>query len=350
MPKPRLLLPDGGCYHAFSRIVDRRKIFGSIEKEYFVSEMRKLEAFLDIRVLTYCVMSNHFHLLIEVPQQDEVIRLTPKTLRARLPLLYHGKALQEARDEIDLAVANAETPTGTSSWIDGIVARYQARMGDLSNFVRELKWRFTMWYNDHNDRVGTLWEDRFKSVLVEGDELALMTIAAYIELNPIRGGLAADPKDYRWCGYAEAVAGRKLARRNLALMHSRMRNWQGKGLPAVTWSEVAATYRMHIFGQGRTRLGDARTGLGSRKGIPAEKVTSVVENDAGEISLQTRLLGRVRYFTEGAVIGSSRFVDDFFESQRGRFGTKRKSGARKMRGADWGGLATLRDLRENLFG
>ncbi len=349
MPQPRLLLPDGGHYHAFSRIVDRRKIFGAIEKEYFVLQLRKLEAFLDVRVLTYCVMSNHFHLLVEVPQQVDIIRLTPDSLRARLPLLYHGKALEEARDEIDRAVANRDGPTGTSTWIDGIVARYQARMGDLSTFVRELKWRFTMWYNDHNDRVGTLWEDRFKSVLIEGDEHALMTIAAYIELNPIRGGLASDPKDYRWCGYAEAVAGMQLSRRNLALMHSRVRNWQGKGLAPVSWREVAATYRMHIFGQGQTRLGDGKTRCGARKGIAPKKVTSVVDDEAGEIPFTSRLLGRVRYFTEGAAIGSSRFVDSVFESQRERFGKKRKSGARKMRGANWGGLSTLRDLRQNLY-
>lgn len=350
MPQPRLLLPDGGAYHIFSRIVDRRKIFGAVEKEYFVSQMRKLEAFLDVRVLTYCVMSNHFHSLIEVPRRCDVIRLTPDLLRARLPLLYHGKALEDARDEIDRAIANANEATGTSTWIDGIVARYQARMGDLSSFARELKWRFTMWYNDRNDRVGTLWEDRFKSVLIEGDEKALMTVAAYIELNPIRAGLASDPMDYRWCGYAEAVAGKKLARRNLTLMHSRMRNWQGKGLPGITWSDVAASYRMHLFGQGQTRSGDARTGLGARRGIAPEKVTSIVDDEAGEVSLHSRLLGRVRYFTEGAVIGSSRFVDEVFESHRERFGKKRKSGARKMRGANWGGLTSLRDLRDNLFG
>jgi len=346
---PRLLLPEGGCYHAFSRIVDRRKIFGAVEKEYFVSQMRKLEAFLDVRVLTYCVMSNHFHLLIEEPSQSDVVRLTPSLLRARLPLLYHGKALDEAREEIDRALANANSRSGTSSWINEIVSRYQARMGDLSSFVRELKWRFTMWYNDRNGRIGTLWEDRFKSVLIEGGEKALMTVAAYIELNPIRAGLASDPKDYRWCGYAEAVAGKNIARRNLALMHSRIRNWQGKGLPQVSWPDVAAIYRIHIFGQGQTRLGDGRTELGGRKGIALDKVAAVVDSESGKLPVHSLLLGRVRYFTEGGIIGSRQFIDNIFENHRERFGKKRTSGARKMRGTNWDGLFTLRDLRENLF-
>ena len=58
-------------------------------------------------------------------------------------------------------------------------------------------------------RKGTLWEDRFRSVLVEGAGLALATMAAYIDLNPVRAGMVEDPKDYRWSGYGAAMAGRK---------------------------------------------------------------------------------------------------------------------------------------------
>jgi putative transposase len=54
-------------YHVISRVVDRRFILGDEEREHFVVLMRKLEAFLGLRVVTYVVMSNHFHLLIEEP-------------------------------------------------------------------------------------------------------------------------------------------------------------------------------------------------------------------------------------------------------------------------------------------
>jgi putative transposase len=50
-----------------------------------------------------------------------------------------------------------------------------------------------------------LWSERFKSVLLEGGP-AVAAIAAYIDLNPVRAGLCEDPKDYRYCGYAEAIA------------------------------------------------------------------------------------------------------------------------------------------------
>jgi len=62
-----------------------------------------------------------------------------------------------------------------------------ARMGDLSRYVKEVKERFTRWYNKRHGRRGTLWMDRFKSVLVEDGE-ALRTMAQYIDLNPVRAG------------------------------------------------------------------------------------------------------------------------------------------------------------------
>ena len=78
-------------------------------------------------------------------------------------------------------------------------------MNDISIFIKELKGRFAQWYNRRHRRYGALWAERFKSVLLEGGR-AVATVAAYIDLNPVRAGLCRDPKDYRYCGYAEALA------------------------------------------------------------------------------------------------------------------------------------------------
>jgi hypothetical protein len=61
-----------------------------------------------------------------------------------------------------------------------------------------------------HERRGTPWMERFKSVLVEDGE-ALRTMALYIDLNPVRAGLVADPKDDFWTGYGEAAGGLKSA-------------------------------------------------------------------------------------------------------------------------------------------
>ena len=87
-------------------------------------------------------------------------------------------------------------------------------MYDLSAYMKIVKQRFTQWFNKKHGRKGTLWEDRFKSTLVE-DGHAARVVAAYIDLNPVRAGMVSDPKDYRWCGYGEAVAGKQPARAGL---------------------------------------------------------------------------------------------------------------------------------------
>ena len=77
---------------------------------------------------------------------------------------------------------------------EAIRRRLLARMGDVSEFMKSVKQRFGIWFNKTHGRYGTLWADRFKSVLVEGHANPLQTMAAYIDLNPVRAGLVEDPK------------------------------------------------------------------------------------------------------------------------------------------------------------
>jgi putative transposase len=80
--------------------------------------------------------------------------------------------------------------------------RYTRRMCDLSEFMKEIKQKFTQWYNKRKGKTGTLWEGRFKSVLVEDSYVARMT-AVYIDLNPVQAEMVSDPKGYRWCSASE---------------------------------------------------------------------------------------------------------------------------------------------------
>ncbi len=89
-----------GYYHCLSRVVDRRFIFGDAERERFVELMREYERFCGVRVLTFCVMSNHFHMLVEVAKAPE-IKPTAEEIRERLRELTGcqdaGAAWQEER-------------------------------------------------------------------------------------------------------------------------------------------------------------------------------------------------------------------------------------------------------------
>jgi hypothetical protein len=86
--------------------------------------------------------------------------------------------------------------------------------------------------------------------------------------------------------------------------------------------------------------------------MKVEVVEAVVEQ-GGAIPVRQVLRHRVRYFCDGAVLGTVAFVNGVFEREqavRSRFGEKRSSGARRMRGADWGELRVLRDLQKDVIG
>ncbi len=212
-------------------------------------------------------------------------------------------------------------------------------MYDLSEFMKTLKQRFSFWYNKSYERDGPLWNGRFKSVLVESPAQherdfahnAITTMAAYIDLNPVRAGLVDDPKDYRWCGYGEAVAGKIKARDGIGLLLGFMNNQR------IDWRDAADRYRMHLYLEG--------TG---KKGFSAEETREVL-NRGGTLSRCELLRCQVRYFSDGFVFGSKSFVDDVFQTNRSYFGKKRKSGACKMRGGEWNDLCVARDLKKHVI-
>ena len=328
---------DGrGYYHCMSRVVDRRMIMGDAEREKFCRLMRGAETFCGVRVLTYTVLSNHFHILAEVPARQE---LSETEVIARLPAIYEPKTVLNIQSQWALW-----RKQGLEQLVQDDLSRLRSRMYDISEFMKTVKQRFTQWYNRREGRCGTLWEDRFKSVMVEPptsaqgvrqDAGALATIAAYIDLNAVRAGLVLDPKDYRWCGYGEAVAGKEKARAGLATALGDEEH--------IEWRKIAARYRLLVCADGE-ESGLREDGTPLKTGISAAKVQQVIQ-ERGELPLRQVLRCRVRYFSDGVAIGGKEFVNEVFRQHRDNFGPKRKNGARPLRFAAWDGLCSVRDLR-----
>ncbi len=194
-----------------------------------------------MEVLTYSIMSNHFHVLVRVPEKDRAV--SDAELLRRFKVLYPKPTRYQTASFVRLESALRE---GTEEAV-AVRAQLLARMHDLSEFMKTLKQRFSIWYNrNHDNRLGTLWMDRFKSVLVEGKGNPLQTMAAYIDLNPVRAGLVEDPKDYRWCGYAEAVAGNLKAQRGLGVVWARYASGEPRYVRADTGGEI----RIRVAGYG----------------------------------------------------------------------------------------------------
>jgi REP element-mobilizing transposase RayT len=338
MRQPRLKAPAShpvAYYHCISRVVDRQFVLGETEKEQFVSLMREYEMFCGVRVLTFCIMSNHFHLLVEVPQRPTVLPSDEELLQRveKLSGLAGGGTTRQMLERF--------RQQGHHKKAEEYREQIFARMWDVSAFMKLLKQRFTQWFNRERGRKGTLWEERFKSVLVEGAGDALATMAAYIDLNPVRAKLVDDPQEYRWCGYAEAMAGKRRAKEGLRIVAA---GGESVAPDEVPLSQALAKYRVWLYGQGESNDGVEAQGQPLRAGFSREAVAQVI-GEKGRVPLADYLRMRVRYFADGAVLGTKGFVNEVFTTFRERFGEKRKDGARRLRGVENESLHTLRDLR-----
>jgi putative transposase len=90
------------------------------------------------------------------------------------------------------------------------------RGGALSLMMQSLGRRYVRYFNHEYQRSGTLWEGRYKSCLIQ-EELYLLEVYRYIELNPVRAEMVVAPGDYRWSSYQVNALG---CRSGLCTPHS----------------------------------------------------------------------------------------------------------------------------------
>lgn len=307
-------------YHCMTRTVNGERLFGDREKEVLRKMIWQVADFAGVEVLTYCVMSNHFHVLVRVPDASQV---PDKELLRRYKVLYPKPTKYQA-DSVKVMESHLKE-NGEEAEV--IRRKLLAHMGDVSEFMKAVKQRFSVWYNRSHQRYGTLWAERFKSVLVEGKGNPLQTMAAYIDLNPVRAGLVKDPKDYRFCGYAEAVVGTKRALRGLRQV------WGDYD------SDPLRAHRSLIFAKGA-----------NNQSISHEEAIKVLEKEDGLLPKAAVLRCRVRYFTDGSILGSAEFVRGFADLWQIEHRRKYPPKANPMKGADWGDLAVIQGLRSKIFG
>jgi putative transposase len=307
---PRVKVQGRGFYHCISRLVHGLFIFGTSggrcsEAEEFLSLMHRWAAFSGIRILEYVLMANHFHILCEVPEPKP---LTQSELLERIEAGYGREHVQSLREQL---ARFAQQPDGVEQ-SKRLLNPYVQQMNDLSFFMKQLKGCFAQQYNRRHQRHGTLWSERFKSVLLEGGQ-AVAAIAAYIGLNPVRAGLCEDPKDYRYCGYAEAIVGEA----GIALEGLRTI----LGLPqTASREEIEREYRklLHLKGA-----------MASENKTPAfepAKTQAVIEQEKGELSLGQHLRCKIRSLSHGVILGSRSFVEFHWQRLKQKLGYKRMSG------------------------
>ena len=132
----------GAFYHVTARGNERKAVFKSIkDREKFLSYLESASNRYGAVIHAYCLMDNHYHILIETP------------------------------------------------------------LGNLSKIMQHINSAYTTYFNIKRKRSGHLFQGRYKSILVEVDEYA-KELSRYIHLSPVRAKMVKTPEEYQWSSYS----------------------------------------------------------------------------------------------------------------------------------------------------
>jgi hypothetical protein len=276
-------LPKSGGYfvHVTSRVVQQRFLFGDPEKAQFIDLLNRWADFSGLRILTYCLMNNHVHLLLWVPpvqqvRTDEILRRIQRVwperkVRAWVEAYQSSPALLKKEMEADLT----------------------RRMHNLPDFMRVLKQSFSAWYNKKHHLYGVFWDGRYRSMVLKDSPEALCSVAAYIDLNPMRAGICKDPGNYTWSGYGQAEKGNARCRHGLRqlIQVSNQVTPRELGVPQMTparkpvdWTLAQNIYRAWLYAKGYSPPPSAVSKkTASRHGFTSEEVLAVFAKTIAEI-------------------------------------------------------------------
>jgi len=199
MPRSSLVsLSDTPWYHVVCRCVRRAYLCGedtvtgmSFEhrRGWIETRMRKLASVFAIDIAAYSVMSNHYHLVVRI-DEERTREWSDEEVLKRWTQLFTGplfvqRYLTDARSEM-----NGSELDRVAQWVE----LYRQRLCDLSWMMRVLNESIARMANAEDNCTGHFWEGRFKSQALL-DEQALLTAMAYVDLNPIRAGIAETPEE-----------------------------------------------------------------------------------------------------------------------------------------------------------
>jgi REP element-mobilizing transposase RayT len=198
MTRPRkalISLTDTPYYHITSRCVRRAFLCGidhysgqSYEhrRQWIVDRIRLLSSLFAIDVCAYAVMSNHYHLVLKIcPRQLET--LCDEQIMDRWCALFKGPLLiQRYRSGESLSPPERAT-------VSDIVNVWRRKLASISWFMRCLNQPIARQANREDKCTGKFWESRFKSQALKTEE-GLLSCMAYVDLNPVRAGIAISPE------------------------------------------------------------------------------------------------------------------------------------------------------------
>jgi REP element-mobilizing transposase RayT len=183
-------------YHTISRCVRRAFLCGKDSfsgknfehrKQWAIERLRELSGVFAIDICAYAIMSNHYHLVLCIDAQKasewsetQVIERWGKLFN--IPLLVNRYLREETISKAEISKARA------------VITDWRERLSDISWFMRSLNEYLARKANEEDQCTGRFWEGRFKSQALL-DEAAVLTFMSYVDLNPVRAGMAETPEE-----------------------------------------------------------------------------------------------------------------------------------------------------------
>ncbi|WP_027183068.1 transposase [Desulfovibrio inopinatus] len=269
MPRSaRLLLDDRpAVYHVMSRTALDGFPFGDVEKDALLNVIKRFATIYFCDILGFALMGNHFHLLVRFMPAESV---SDHAIQDRFRMCY-GLDAHPNEQQLNML---------------------RRKWTSLSEFMREVKQTFSRFYNVRHTRRGTLWGERFKSVLVENGQ-TLVNCLAYIDLNPVRAGLVRRPEDYRWCsiGYH--------------LQTDNYDDFLSLDFGLTDWDIDDIVERRRLYREFLYETGILESPKG--RSLQADLAERARQSDY-EYTRADRFLLRSRWFTDSGIIGSKSFI------------------------------------------
>jgi REP element-mobilizing transposase RayT len=279
-----------------------------IEKDFMLDLIRRYAALYLVEILGFCLMGNHFHILVRVFPED---KFTDDEIKKRYIEFYGDERI----------------------FADGMLPSLRVKLSSLSEFMRQIKVGFARFYNRRHDRRGYFWGDRFKSVIVENG-VTLINCLAYIDLNPLRAGLVERPEQYRWnsIGYHIQTGNEdNFLSLDFGLIEFGVLDAQ----------ERLKRYRRYVYEAGSL----SRPEKGNIKVIE-DMVLEKERSREFELSKSDRFKYRTRYFTDSGIIGSKEFVSANYQRFKNLFSSKHEKKPKPVKGLD--GMYSLKRLSEGI--
>ena len=210
MTRPRQIqvcADDTPYYHIVSRCVRRSFLCGvdratgtSYEhrRSWIENRLRLLASIFSIEVCAYAVMSNHLHLVVKLcPEQTQT--WSDADVAARWTSLFKGPVLlQRWQNQQPLSPAEIQT-------LKECLGVYRDRLSNLGWFMKCLNEPIAKRANQEDNCTGHFWEARYKSQALLTEE-ALLSCMSYVDLNPLRAGMADTPERSEYTSIKERIA------------------------------------------------------------------------------------------------------------------------------------------------